>query len=69
MSPENVHLMNDLIARYGKARAQDVYWGMVGEAKGPFAAGGKYHYEHVAFAQRTAKSTIRAKRKARHRRR
>lgn len=50
--PENMSLMASLIERYGKEKAQDIYWGMVGEGKGPFAPGGKYRYEHEAMAKR-----------------
>lgn len=50
--PENKTLYNALVQRYGRKRGEDVYWGMVGEAKGPFEPGGKYHSEHVAWAKR-----------------
>lgn len=50
--PENRSLWNSLVTRYGQRRAEDVYWGMVGEGKGPFAPGGKYRSEHEAWAKR-----------------
>lgn len=50
--PLNTHLMDSLVARYGAAMAEHVYWGMVGEAKGPFSESGKYHAEHQAWAKK-----------------
>lgn len=67
--PENAHLMADLERRYGD-QAEAIYWGMVGEAKGPFSQSGKYHHEHVAWAKKqgvTPISTTRAKKKPRKR--
>lgn len=47
--PLNQRLMDALRKRYGD-KADEVYWGMVGEGKGPFAPGGKYRQEHEAWA-------------------
>jgi hypothetical protein len=51
--PENMTLMRQLVEKYGRKRGEDMYWGMVGKAEGPFAPGRKYHYEHVAWAKRS----------------
>lgn len=50
--PLNQTLMDELRRKYGAKKAEDVYWGMVGEGKGPFAPGGKYRAEHEAWASR-----------------
>ena len=50
--PIAASLMADLVARYGKRKAEDVYWGMAGEGKGPFAPGGKYRAEHERLVER-----------------
>jgi hypothetical protein len=50
--PIAASLMADLEKRYGRRRAEDIYWGMVGEGKGPFAPGGKYRAEHERWAER-----------------
>lgn len=49
--PLNETLMAELRKRYGDG-SEAVYWGMVGEGKGPFAPGGKYRAEHEAWARR-----------------
>lgn len=48
--PKNETLMAELRKRYGDKKAEDVYWGMVGEGKGPFGPKGKYRAEHEAVA-------------------
>lgn len=48
---KNDKLMADLVGRYGRKRGEAVYAAMVGEAKGPFAPGAKYHDEHLAWAR------------------
>lgn len=61
--PENATLLAELRRRYGEAKGEAVYWGMVGEAKGPFGPGGKYHYEHVAWAKRAGVAPLSAGKK------
>jgi len=64
--PENRKLYDELVARYGGKRAEGIYWGMVGEGKGPFSQSGKYHFEHVAWSQRAGvapSGTMRPKKK------
>ena len=56
--PENRKLYDELVARYGGKRAEGIYWGMVGEGKGPFSESGKYHFEHVAWAKRAGVSPV-----------
>lgn len=48
--PINETLLASLRNRYGED-AEKVYNGMVAEARGPFAEGGKYHGEHVVWAR------------------
>lgn len=61
--PKNEHLMADLRKRYGD-RADEVYWGMVGEGKGPFGPKGKYRAEHEAIAAKAGGEPTRGKKKA-----
>lgn len=64
--PLNETLLEQLRKRYGD-KAEQVYWGMVGEAKGPFAEGGKYHDEHVAWAARAGVPATRGSKRPRRR--
>jgi len=56
--PKNETLMRELKARYGDKKAEDVYWGMAGEGKGPFGPGGKYHDEHVTIAAKAGGAPV-----------
>jgi hypothetical protein len=44
--------MDALHQRYGYGRGDVVYFGLMAEAKGPFGPKGKYHSEHLDFAER-----------------
>lgn len=45
-------LLDSLIARYGERKGEEVYFSMEASGRGPFAPGGKYHDQHVAWATR-----------------
>lgn len=45
-------LMDSLVARYGKAKGENVYYAMEAEGKGPFATGAKHHDLHLAFVKK-----------------
>jgi len=62
--PVDIALMRKLVERYGRKRGEDMYWGMVGKASGPFAPGAKYHAEHEAWARRSGVPPIEGKEKA-----
>lgn len=65
--PLNTTLMDALVKKYGAKKAEQVYWGMVGEGKGPFAEGGKYHAEHVSWAAKQGVTPVRGGAKPRRR--
>lgn len=63
--PKNETLMAELVKRYGPDKAEEVYWGMAGEGKGPFGPNGKYRAEHEAIAKRAGGAPVVGKKKPR----
>lgn len=63
--PKNQTLMDELVKRYGEKKAEEVYWGMAGEGKGPFGPRGKYRAEHEAIAAKAGGAPASDKRKPR----
>lgn len=63
--PKNETLMRALIERYGEGKAEQVYYGMAGEGKGPFGPRGKYRREHEAIAKLAGGEPTKGKRKGR----
>lgn len=56
-------LMANLVKRYGPEKGERVYYAMEAEGSGPFAAGGKYHELHRAFAAKHGHPPLRGKKK------
>jgi hypothetical protein len=63
--PLNETLMAALEKRYGRKKAEEVYWGMAGEGKGPFGPRGKYRAEHEAIAAKAGGAPTAGKKKPR----
>lgn len=51
-------LMDSLVKRYGKGKAESIYYGMEAGGTGPFAPGKKYRQLHLDFAARNGVPAI-----------
>jgi hypothetical protein len=50
--PFSKSLHDALVRRYGQGKGSMIHWSMIGEGKGPYGPGGKYHDEHLDWAAR-----------------
>jgi hypothetical protein len=63
--PIRESLMKGLLETYSPEEAKRVYYAMEAEGSGPFGPKGKYHADHVAWAEKHGVAPIETTKKAR----